>query len=119
VQDGLSWVPVISMLAGLGLAVTFIRRQRTLADPMLDLRLFRNLTFNISLGANVLGVVVNGFGSQVGGNKYGYEHYNYGYGEGYSYTDGYTYGYADKEAASYYGNTTSDDAQGFAPAAKN
>jgi capsular exopolysaccharide synthesis family protein len=56
-----------------------------------------------SLGANVLGVVVNGFGTQVGGNKYGYEHYNYGYGEGYSYTYGYTYGYADKEAASYYG----------------
>jgi capsular exopolysaccharide synthesis family protein len=55
-----------------------------------------------SLGANVLGVVVNGFGSQVGGNRYGYEHYQYGYGEGYSYTYGYTYGYSDKEAASYY-----------------
>jgi len=55
-----------------------------------------------SLGANVLGVVVNGFGSQVGGNRYGYEHYQYGYGEGYSYTYGYSYGYSDKEAASYY-----------------
>lgn len=53
-----------------------------------------------SVGANVLGVVVNGFGAHAGGNRYGYEHYNYG--EGYSYTYGYTYGYADKEAASYY-----------------
>ncbi len=70
-----------------------------------------------SLGANVLGVVVNGFGAAVGGNKYGYEHYNYGYGEGYSYTYGYTYGYADKEAASYYGNTP-DEPHASVPAIK-
>ncbi len=70
-----------------------------------------------SLGANVLGVVVNGFGATVGGNKYGYEHYNYGYGEGYSYTYGYTYGYADKEAASYYGNTA-DEPHSNVPAIK-
>lgn len=68
-----------------------------------------------SLGANILGVVVNGFGAQVGGGKYGYEHYNYGYGEGYSYTYGYSYGYADKEAASYYGNQPEE----HAPAAKS
>src|ERR1700737_1373837 len=42
VQDGLSWLPLLSMLVGLGLAAIFIRRQPTLADPMLDLRLFRN-----------------------------------------------------------------------------
>src|SRR5438874_270519 len=41
VQDGLGWLPVLSVFVGLGLAATFIRRQRTLADPMLDLRLFR------------------------------------------------------------------------------
>src|SRR4030081_2598345 len=39
VQDGLNWFPLLSMLVGLGLAATFIRRQRTLADPMLDIRL--------------------------------------------------------------------------------
>lgn len=71
-----------------------------------------------SLGANVLGVVVNGFGAAVGGNKYGYEHYNYGYGEGYSYTYGYTYGYADKEAASYYGNAP-DEQHAVVPAGKD
>lgn len=61
-----------------------------------------------SLGANVLGVVVNGFGGNAGGGKYGYEHYQYGYGDGYSYTYGYSYGYVDKEAASYYGNNSDE-----------
>ena len=60
-----------------------------------------------SLGANIIGVVVNGFGTQVGGNKYGYEHYQYGAGEGYSYTYGYTY--ADKEAASYYAGEKTEE----------
>jgi capsular exopolysaccharide synthesis family protein len=70
-----------------------------------------------SMGANVLGVVVNGFGTQVGGNRYGYEHYSYG--EGYSYTYGYTYGYADKEAASYYAGTHDDKVQSGTPASKS
>ena len=37
VQDGLTWLALVSMLLGLALAVLFIRRQQTLADPMLDL----------------------------------------------------------------------------------
>src|SRR6202048_993393 len=45
VQEGLSWLPLLSMLFGLGLAAVFIRRQQTLqqalAVPMLDLTLFR------------------------------------------------------------------------------
>jgi DHA2 family multidrug resistance protein-like MFS transporter len=62
VQDGLGWLPVLSMLVGLGLGVTFIRRQDTLADPMVDLRLFRNRAFNVALASNVLNVFVS-FGS--------------------------------------------------------
>lgn len=58
--------------------------------------------------ANVLGVVVNGFGAQVGGNRYGYDNYQYGYGEGYTYTYGYTY--ADKDAASYYATNVDEAA---------
>ena len=42
VQDGLALVPLFSMLVGVGLAVVFVRRQQTLADPMVDLSLFRN-----------------------------------------------------------------------------
>src|SRR5438552_4232742 len=62
VQDGLTWFPVLSMLVGIGLAVSFMRRQQILADPMLDLTLFRNRTFNVSLASNVLNVFVS-FGS--------------------------------------------------------
>lgn len=55
-----------------------------------------------SLGANVIGVVVNGFGGGAGG-RYGYEHYQYGYGYGYGYSYSYSYGYKeDEQAKSYY-----------------
>src|ERR1700738_3117515 len=62
VQDGLSWLPLLSMVLGLGLAASFIQRQQILADPMLDLRLFRDTAFNVSLTSNVLNVFVS-FGS--------------------------------------------------------
>jgi MFS transporter, DHA2 family, multidrug resistance protein len=62
VQDGLGWLPLLAILVGLGLAASFLRRQRTLDDPMLDLGLFRNAAFNVSLASNVLNVFVS-FGS--------------------------------------------------------
>jgi DHA2 family multidrug resistance protein-like MFS transporter len=62
VQDGLTWLPALSMLVGITLAVSFVRRQQRLADPMLDLTLFRNRAFNVSLASNVLNVFVS-FGS--------------------------------------------------------
>jgi capsular exopolysaccharide synthesis family protein len=62
-----------------------------------------------SLGANVIGVVVNGFGGQAGG-RYGYEHYHYGYGYGYGYTYSYSYGYTeDEQAKSYYRKSDEPD----------
>jgi DHA2 family multidrug resistance protein-like MFS transporter len=62
VQDGLTWLPVVSMLIGLALAALFIRRQQTLTDPMLDLTLFRSRAFNVALVSNVQNVFVS-FGS--------------------------------------------------------
>ena len=59
VQDGLSWLPVFSMLVGICLAVLFVRRQQTLADPMVDLSLFRNRSFSLALGSSVLNVFVS------------------------------------------------------------
>jgi DHA2 family multidrug resistance protein-like MFS transporter len=41
-------------VAGLGVGVLVVRRQQTLADPLLDLRLFRSRTFNTALAANTL-----------------------------------------------------------------
>jgi capsular exopolysaccharide synthesis family protein len=58
-----------------------------------------------SLGANVLGVVVNGLGGQAGGRYgYGYDSYNYGAGYNYTYRYSYTYtdAYTDDKASSYY-----------------
>ena len=50
------------MLVGICLGAAFVRRQRTLDDPMVDLALFRNRTFSIALGSSVLNVFVS-FGS--------------------------------------------------------
>jgi DHA2 family multidrug resistance protein-like MFS transporter len=57
-QDGLGPLPVLSILAGLGVGVLFLRRQRRLADPLIDLGLFRISTFNVALATNVLAVFV-------------------------------------------------------------
>jgi DHA2 family multidrug resistance protein-like MFS transporter len=62
VQDGVSWLSLAAMLVGVALAVVFLRRQGRLADPMVDLSLFRDRAFNVSLGSNVLNVFVS-FGS--------------------------------------------------------
>ena len=45
-------------MAGLALGVAFVRRQRTLADPLIDLRLFRVPAFSASLATNTLGFFV-------------------------------------------------------------
>src|SRR6266540_1315385 len=46
------------LLAGLVVAVVFVRRQLTLADPMIDLGLFRIGAFNASLATNLLGIFI-------------------------------------------------------------
>jgi DHA2 family multidrug resistance protein-like MFS transporter len=60
-QDGLGWLAVLSILAGLAVGVGFVRRQRRLADPLLDLRLFGNRAFSAALATNTLSFFV-GFG---------------------------------------------------------
>jgi DHA2 family multidrug resistance protein-like MFS transporter len=40
-------------------AAAFVRRQLTLADPLIDLRLFRRPAFNAALAANTVGFFVN------------------------------------------------------------
>jgi DHA2 family multidrug resistance protein-like MFS transporter len=55
-QDGFGLIPALSILAGLIVGAVFVRRQMTLADPLLDLRLFRTPAFSAALATNVLGV---------------------------------------------------------------
>ena len=46
--------PALSIALGLLVGATFLRRQGKLADPMIDLRLFRAPAFSIAVGANAL-----------------------------------------------------------------
>ncbi|MGW0826102.1 MFS transporter [Streptomyces sp. NPDC002845] len=48
-KDGFSSVPVIVLLAGIAVGFAFVRRQRQLASPLLDLSLFSNRGFTASL----------------------------------------------------------------------
>jgi MFS transporter, DHA2 family, multidrug resistance protein len=61
-QDGPGWTPVLTVLAGLAVGVAFVRRQHALADPLLDLRLFRVPAFTAALTTNMLSFFV-GFGA--------------------------------------------------------
>jgi DHA2 family multidrug resistance protein-like MFS transporter len=62
-QDGLGWLPALSILAGLAVGLVFVLRQRKLADPLIDLRLFRVPAFSASLATYGLGIflVFGGF----------------------------------------------------------
>jgi MFS transporter, DHA2 family, multidrug resistance protein len=57
-QDGLGWLAASAVLVGLVVGVVFVRRQRRLADPMIDLGLFRIPAFNASLATNLLGIFI-------------------------------------------------------------
>lgn len=57
-QDGLGIVPIASIAAGLAVGTLFVRRQLTLPDPMIDLRLFRIPAFSASLAVNFLTIFV-------------------------------------------------------------
>jgi DHA2 family multidrug resistance protein-like MFS transporter len=61
-QDGPGWLPALAILAGLASGAVFVRRQHTLADPLLDLRLFRVPAFSAALATNTLSFFV-GFGA--------------------------------------------------------
>jgi DHA2 family multidrug resistance protein-like MFS transporter len=57
-QDGFGPLPIASIVVGLGVGAAFARRQFTLADPMIDLRLFRSPAFSASLAVNFLSIFV-------------------------------------------------------------
>jgi DHA2 family multidrug resistance protein-like MFS transporter len=53
-EDGLAGPPVVFIVAGVVVGVAFVLRQRTLPDPLIDLRLFRIPAFSVSLAAGLL-----------------------------------------------------------------
>ena len=63
-EDGPGWLAAISIVAGLAFGVAFLRRQRTLADPLIDLRLFWVPAFSTSLATYALAIFV-AFGAYI------------------------------------------------------
>jgi MFS transporter, DHA2 family, multidrug resistance protein len=57
-QNGIGPLAVAAIAVGLVVGVLFVRRQLTLADPMIDLQLFRIRAFNASLATNLLGIFI-------------------------------------------------------------
>jgi MFS transporter, DHA2 family, multidrug resistance protein len=57
-QDGFGGQAASSVVIGLVLGAVFVQRQRTLADPLIDLELFRVPAFSASLGAYLVGTFV-------------------------------------------------------------
>jgi MFS transporter, DHA2 family, multidrug resistance protein len=56
---GLDEAPLLSIAVGLVVGLLFVRRQQILADPLIDLRLFRRRTFSASLAATTLSFAIN------------------------------------------------------------
>jgi MFS transporter, DHA2 family, multidrug resistance protein len=54
--NGLDWLPVLAVVVSIVLGAVFLRRQRTLADPLVDLHLFRTAEFSASLTTYTLSI---------------------------------------------------------------
>lgn len=57
-QDGWRLLPLAAVVAGVLVGVLFVRRQRRLTHPLLDLRLFAQPTFRAALGISLAGAVI-------------------------------------------------------------
>jgi DHA2 family multidrug resistance protein-like MFS transporter len=57
-EHGLGWPPTLSILAGVATGIAFAYRQQRLADPLIDLSLFRAPGFNASLAVYMLSTLV-------------------------------------------------------------
>jgi len=68
-EHGAGWRPLLSVLIGIALAIIFARRQLHLADPLIDLSLFRKPAFTASLAVYMLGVLV-AFGFFLSSSQY-------------------------------------------------
>lgn len=55
--DGFDWQAAAAILVGLGFVLVFLRRQARLADPMVDLAMFRIPAFRPALAINLAGIL--------------------------------------------------------------
>jgi len=68
-EGGFGWLPALSIVAGLVVGFAFLRRQRELRDPLIDIRLFQLPAFSASLITYLVGTFV-AFGSFVFVSQY-------------------------------------------------
>ncbi|GAA4010858.1 MFS transporter [Allokutzneria multivorans] len=59
-KDGVSVVTLVVLAVGVAVGVVFVRRQRALADPMLDLGLFRVRAFSAAASIMLVGALTMG-----------------------------------------------------------
>jgi MFS transporter, DHA2 family, multidrug resistance protein len=57
-ESGLDGSALLSIAAGFAVALFFIRRQHRIADPLVDLSLFRSRRFNAALASNTLSLAI-------------------------------------------------------------
>jgi MFS transporter, DHA2 family, multidrug resistance protein len=57
-QDGFGWLPAVGILGGVVAGLAFVQRQRRLADPLVDLHLFRVPAFSVSLAIYLVATFV-------------------------------------------------------------
>jgi MFS transporter, DHA2 family, multidrug resistance protein len=53
-RDSVDAVPVLAIVIGLALGAAFLRRQLRVANPLVDLKLFRSRVFSTALSANIV-----------------------------------------------------------------
>lgn len=59
-ESGVSWEPLLALTIGVVFGVLFVLRQRRLADPLLDIGLFKDPSFGAALVVLLIGVGVSG-----------------------------------------------------------
>ncbi|MCT2589601.1 MFS transporter [Streptomyces sp. N2-109] len=59
-KDGFAWIPALCVVAGLASGALFVRRQGRIADPLIDLGLFKSRAFSSSLLVMTLSMCVMG-----------------------------------------------------------
>ena len=57
-QNGVGPLPFAAIFVGVVAGVTFVRRQRRLPNPLIDLEMFKLRVFNVSLATNVISIFI-------------------------------------------------------------
>ena len=57
-ERGAEWLPVATIVAGAATGILFLRRQRTLEHPLIDLQLFRGRTFSAAISLYMMATFV-------------------------------------------------------------